>query len=520
VTRLSASVDVKAIEESAEELYEHAPCGYISALPNGAIIRANQTFLSLTGYPRDAVLGKRLRDLLPPAGRLFYETHYDPLLRMQGFVREMALDLVCASGRQLPVLVTSVQHQDSAGHPTVVRTMVFDATERRIYERELLAARRRAEQLAAVVEASADAIIIASPEGTVQTWNAGAERLFGYSTDEALGRLVRDLIVPPDHVPEFEEAIRSVQAGRRVQLETVRLHKSGARMDVSLGLTPHFELPGELVSISAIIRDITERRRTEQRLRQAEQLESIATLAGGVAHEVNNQMAVVLGFGDFVLKGLGPGHSQAPDVRRIVTAAAKAAGISQQLLAFSRQLPFVRREFVLSRLVQEIMPKLEQLLTSRQVLVVLAEENETLVSADPTGIERVICELVENGRDAMTEEGQLTVGVERAELTEAEARLRPGEDVEPGHYVVLSVSDTGRGMDRPTAARAFEPFFTTKPFGEGIGLGLAMVHGIVKQHGGYVWVTTEPDRGTVVRLYLPAVPSSDAASLSDQTEPA
>jgi two-component system, cell cycle sensor histidine kinase and response regulator CckA len=166
------------------------------------------------------------------------------------------------------------------------------------------------------------------------------------------------------------------------------------------------------------------------------------------------------------------------------------------------------------------MPKLEQLLTSRQVLVVRAEENEALVSADPTGIERVICELVENGRDAMTEEGQLTVGVERAELTEAEARLRPGEDVQPGHYVVLSVSDTGRGMDRPTAARAFEPFFTTKPFGEGIGLGLAMVHGIVKQHGGYVWVTTEPDRGTVVRLYLPAVPSSDAASLSDQTEPA
>jgi PAS domain S-box-containing protein len=505
VSRLTAQSDPAVVSESADELYEHAPCGYISTLPSGTIVRANQTFLTWTGYPRDVVLGKRLRDLLPLPGRLFYETHYDPLLRMQGFVREMALDLVCASGRLLPVLISSVLHQDAAGQPAVVRTMVFDATERRIYERELLAAQRRAEQLAAVVEASADAIIIISPEGTVQTWNAGAERLFGYSAQEALGRPVRDLIVPSNRSGEFEEALRSMRAGLQVQIETVRQHKSGARMEVSLGLTPHIEPPGELVAISAIIRDVTEQRRLELRLRQAERLQSVATLAGGVAHEVNNQMAVVLGFGEFVLKALGTANPHAPDVQRMITAASKAAGISQGLLAFSRQLPIVRRELQLTAVVQSLLPKLISRVGEGRTLVINSRGTEPRVSVDPAEIEHIVLQLTDNARDAMPSGGRLTITIDEAALSEVDVSAHPGDEVIPGTYVVMAVSDTGQGMDLVTLRRAFEPFFTTKPFGEGSGLGLAMVHGIVKQHGGHVWATSEAGRGTTIRVYLPAM---------------
>src|SRR5918999_6530276 len=243
LTATSASI---TLDESPEELYEHAPCGYMSALGDGTIVRVNQTFLNWTGYSRETLIGKRLRDFLPVAGRVFYETHFDPLLRMQGFVREMALDIVCAGGRLLPVLVNSVQHRNVAGHVVITRTTIFDATERRTYERELLEARRHLERFAAVVEASADAIIVASPDGTVQSWNAGAERLFGYTADEAIGRPVDRLIVPADLAGQFGEVMELMQSGQQVQLEPVRVHKDGRRLEVSLGLTPHIEAPGEL----------------------------------------------------------------------------------------------------------------------------------------------------------------------------------------------------------------------------------------------------------------------------------
>jgi PAS domain S-box-containing protein len=492
------------LHESAEELYEHAPCGYMSALPDGIIIRVNQTFLNWTGYSRESLLGRRLRDILPPAGKVFYETHYDPLLRMQGFVREMALDVLRQNGSSLPVIVSAVQHRDSAGRPTVIRTMLFDATERRIYERELVTARRRAEQLAAVVESSADAIIVITPDGAVQTWNGGAERLFGYSVAEAVGRPIRELIVPPDHTGEFEEALQLLHSGVQMQLETARVHKNGTRIDVSLGLTPHIEPPSELVAISAIIRDVTERRRLEARLRQAEQLQSVATLAGGVAHEVNNQMAVVLGYGEFVLRALGVHHPQTADVQSMVGAAAKAAGISKQLLAFSRQLPIVRRTVQLSQLVDGLMPKLQQVLGPEKSLVV-ATNREIQVSVDPDQIEQILLQLASNSGDAMPSRGQLTISIDAVELTEADAEAHPGDNIVPGKYARISASDNGTGMDRATLGRAFEPFFTTKPFGQGTGLGLAMVHGIVKQHGGHVWAVSEPGQGTSVRVYLPQV---------------
>jgi PAS domain S-box-containing protein len=503
MSSLTATQDLVALDESPEELYENAPCGYLSALADGTIVRVNQTFLNWTGHSREAVIGKRLRDFLPVAGRVFYETHFDPLLRMQGFVREMALDIVCTGGHLLPVLVNSVQHRNAAGHVVVTRSTIFDATERRTYERELLETRRHLDQFAAIVEASADAIVVASPDGTVQSWNAGAERLFGYSAEEAVGRSIEQLIVPPDLAGQFGEVMALMQSGRQAQLQTVRVHKDGRRLEVSLGLTPHMEAPGhELTAISAIIRDITQARLLEARLQQAEQLQSAATLAGGVAHEVNNQMAVVLGFGEFVLRSLGPGHSSAADVRSMVTAANKAALISRQLLAFSRQLPIVRQDVQLRTMVIHTGPSLERLL-GPAIRLSFAGTSEAVVSVDPDQIEQVLIQLVTNARDAMPSGGSVTISVDDVDLTDADAEAHPGDDVVPGLYVRLTVADSGAGMDEATLAHAFQPFFTTKPFGQGTGLGLAMVHGIVKQHGGHVWATSRPGNGTSVRMYLP-----------------
>ncbi|HEX7337734.1 MAG TPA: PAS domain S-box protein [Gemmatimonadales bacterium] len=491
-------------QESAEELYEDAPCGYLSTLQDGTIIRANRTFLAWTGYTRDILLsGRRLQDLLPVPAKMFYETHYRPLMRMQGFVREMALDLVCTSGALLPVLVNAVEHRDSADAPVVVRTTIYDATERRRYERELLAARRRAEQLSAVVEASGDAILLLSPEGRIQTWNGGAERLFGYTAEEACGQPMPALLVPGELREEYSRAFDAAGSGHEVQLVTVLSHRDGRPVDVSLSLTPHREAPGDLIAVSSIIRDITERRRAEQQLRQAERLQSVGTLAGGVAHEVNNQMTVVLGFGEFVLRALGPEHPQAKDLQQMVTAAARAARISQQLLAFSRQQLMRPEEFDLGPFLLQLAPTLGRMLGSENRLVIDPDQPEARVTADRTQVELVLAHLAMNARDAMAGGGELRIGIERIHLTAEDARLRPGDEVVPGPYVVLTASDTGIGMSQATLRRAFEPFFTTKELDQATGLGLSMAYGIVKQHGGQMWATSEPGQGTTIRIYLP-----------------
>jgi PAS domain S-box-containing protein len=493
-------------EESVQELYEDAPCGYLSLLPDGTILRANRTFLAWTGYTAEnLVSGKRFQDLLPVPAKVFYETHYAPLLRMQGFIREMALDLVCANKQVLPVLVNASEHRDAAGGAVVIRTAIYDATERRRYERELLAARRRVEQLAAVVEASVDAIILTSPEGRVLAWNSGAERLFGYTTGEAVGRSVGDLILPEGRESDYVGAVEQVRIGGEMQLETVLAHKDGHVLDVSLSLTPHIEAPGELVAVSSIIRDITERRLVEKQMRQAEKLQSVGTLAGGVAHEVNNQMTVVLGFGHFVLQALGQDHPQAGDIQHMIAAAARAARISQQLLAFSRQQLIVPEELVLIDRVHKLAPALQQALGDEHTLLVDSDFSEARVYADPAQVERILLHLVRNARAAMVPGGQLRIRVESSALTQEDARRHPADQIEPGPYVLLTVSDTGSGMDDETLRRAFDPFFTTKPFGEATGLGLPTVYGLVKQHGGHVWATSATGQGTAIRVYLPAL---------------
>ncbi|MEP6687951.1 MAG: PAS domain S-box protein [Gemmatimonadales bacterium] len=492
-------------EESSHELYEDAPCGYITSRPDGTIVRVNRTLLQWTGYERSALLpDRRFQDLLTVPGRVFYETHAAPLLRLQGMVKELALDLLLRDGSSLPVLVNAVLLRDSAGRPVSIRTTLVDMTDRRRYERELLLARRRAEQLAAVVNASGDAIMRSTVDGTIQTWNRGAERLFGWTAEEAIGRRASELLVPADRAAEHAGILAELRAGHEVRLETVRVDREGRRIDVSMTLTPHEEAFGEVGGVSAILRDVSERRRVEAELRRAEQLQVVGTLAGGVAHEINNQMTAVLGFGEFVRRGLGAGHPQAADVRQMLDSASRAARISQQLLAFSRRQLIDPRILHLDGVVTGLAPVLSSLLGGDKALVIEPSGARRQVRADATQIQQILINLVANARDAMESGGRLTISTADAILGETHLRAHPADDVAPGPYVLLTVSDTGTGMDAATLSHAFEPFFTTKPVGQGTGLGLSMVHGIVRQHGGQVWASSVPGAGTIIQMYFPA----------------
>ena len=258
-------------EESAEQVLDNAPCGFISTLPDGMIVSVNQTFLKWTGFDRDGLLaGRRFQDLLTVPGRIFYETHLRPLLLLQGFVNEIACHIACDNRDPLPVLVNSSLKSDAAGHPLVIRTTVFNATERTNYEQELRLARQNADELAAIVRSSADAIFSTTIDGIILAWNPAAEAILGYSVSEAIGQHVRDLIFPPDRYEEFAAWNSRVRRGEVQHLDTMGKRRDGTLVDVAATISPIRDKDGTVSAFSVIFHDITERKRAALALKESE----------------------------------------------------------------------------------------------------------------------------------------------------------------------------------------------------------------------------------------------------------
>jgi two-component system cell cycle sensor histidine kinase/response regulator CckA len=249
---------------------------------------------------------------------------------------------------------------------------------------------------------------------------------------------------------------------------------------------------------------LEERARTEQEVRRRQRIEAVGKLAGGVAHEVNNMMTAVLGFADMALQRLPPDHPAAEDIQEVIKAGGRTARITQQLLAFSRQQHTQPELISVAAVVQDLAHLLQQTVGANCDLRLELPDRVPLVRADRTQLDQVIINLILNARDAAPPGGTVSTSVTAVEL-DGDYPGRHGDVAfRPGTYVQLAVSDTGRGMDRETMDRAFEPFYTTKPVGQGTGLGLSTVYGIVKQAGGYVWLYSEPGCGTTVKVYLPA----------------
>jgi signal transduction histidine kinase/ActR/RegA family two-component response regulator len=248
---------------------------------------------------------------------------------------------------------------------------------------------------------------------------------------------------------------------------------------------------------------LAERIRAEEQVRRRQRIEAVGKLAGGVAHEVNNMMTAVLGFSDMALRRLAADHPAATDIREVVKAGSRTARITQQLLAFTRQQINQPESLSVSAVLHDLVHLLQQSLGAEYDLRLQAPEDVPMVRADRTQLEQVIINLVLNARDATPSGGTISIVVEAVALDGTYAARHEDVAFRPGTYVMLAVSDTGEGMDRETMDRAFEPFYTTKPVGQGTGLGLSTVYGIVKQAEGYVWLYSEPGHGTTVKLYLP-----------------
>jgi PAS domain S-box-containing protein len=393
--------------------------------------------------------------------------------------------------------------------------LALSAEERQRRQAEA-AVRRSEERFRALVEHSSDALILLDSQGRVTYVSASSQRHLGWTAADMLGRSIFDFLHSDDR--ELAGA-RLADAGQWPGATITQ----ELRFQHADGTWHHMECVGvnrlNEPSVGAIVinaRDVTERRRLEDQLRQAQKMEAVGRLAGGVAHDFNNLLTAILGYCNLMLDEIPAEDPLRQDLEEIRQAGDRAAALTRQLLAFSRRQMLQPQIIDLNTLVRQMEKMLRRLIGEDIELVTPLGPDLTQVKVDPASIEQVLVNLAVNARDAMPLGGRLTIETAMVDLDDAYAETHV--TVIPGRYVMLAVSDTGQGMDAATRARIFEPFFTTKEQGKGIGLGLATVYGIVKQSGGYIWVYSEPGHGTVFKVYLP--PSDVAASALRPVEPA
>jgi len=379
--------------------------------------------------------------------------------------------------------------------------------------------RRRAEdamvELAAIVESSNDAITGVSLDGLVTTWNPAAEQLFGYAPREIIGQPIL-LTIPADQRDGLADTFRRILKGEHVEFpNTIRLHKDGTRLDVSISIFPIRNSVGEVLGAAGFTRDISAKLRMEKQLRQAQKMDAVGRLAGGIAHDFNNLLAAIRVHCELLTVQLDPDSGARSDAEEIIKAADRAAALTRQLLAFSRKQVMQPKVLDMNQTVREMDRMLSRLIGENITLDAALAPNLNLVKADPGQIEQVIMNLAVNSRDAMPNGGRMVIQTANVRVDEATRQQHPG--LAAGSYALLSVADTGTGMDSTTQSLIFEPFFTTKDPGKGTGLGLSTVYGIVKQSGGHISVHSELGVGTTFKIYLPFVQGAPESAAKPKT---
>jgi PAS domain S-box-containing protein len=367
--------------------------------------------------------------------------------------------------------------------------------------RESEEALREANQtLQSLVQTSPLAIIALDLEGNVKSWNSAAERIFGWSEKEVIG--LRIQIIPEDEWDGFYNSLDiTCKAGTFTGFETTRMRKDGSLIDVSLSAAPLVDGRGAINGSVVVIADITERKHLEEQFRQAQKMEAIGRLAGGVAHDFNNLLTAIIGYSQLALGRLDRKDPMRKEIEEIERAGQRAAGLTNQLLAFSRRQVLQPQVLDLNAVVVDLAKMLERLIGEDIVLATSLAPDIGFVKADRGQIEQIIMNLGVNSRDAMPDGGKLTIETFNADLDESYTAEHI--NARPGPHVVLALSDNGCGMDKETQSNVFEPFFTTKERGKGTGLGLSTVYGIVNQSGGHIGLYTELGKGTTFKIYLP-----------------
>jgi two-component system, cell cycle sensor histidine kinase and response regulator CckA len=467
-------------EARFRRLFEAGVAGVTISDLDGNFKEANDAFLRMLGYTReDLRAGKLNWEVITPLDRLVPDAEARAQLRSTGFLPLREMEYVHKDGRHIAALVGAAALEGK----TECISYVTDISGRKEAEEGLRASEA---QYRALFEQSPVPKFLYDHE-TLQflVVNDAAVARYGYSRDEFLRMSLRDIRPPGD--------VSDTQVGSR------HTKKDGTVMEVDV--TVHEFMLGARPCDLAVAHDVTERNRMETQIRQAQKMEAIGNLAGGVAHDFNNILSVILSYSQMLAADLKPGDPMGDDLQEISVAAERAADLTRQLLAFSRQQILQPRVLDLNGVVGGMAKMLRRLVGEDVEMSVASGTGLGTVNADPGQVEQVLMNLVVNARDAMPKGGKLTIETANVHLDAGYSTSHT--DVLPGDYVMLAVTDNGSGMDARTRERIFEPFFTTKGQGQGTGLGLATVFGIVRQSGGYIWVYSEPGEGTTLKVYFP-----------------
>ena len=481
----------------------------------GIILMFNPACERLFGYPASEVVGRNVKILMPAP---FHEEHdlhlghYQETAerRIIGIRREVVGSRKDGTTFPMDLSVGESRQEDE----TVFVGIIHDLTERRHQERVLI---QFAARMHAVVETAVDGVILIDAHGLVSVFNPACERLFGYTAEEVIGRNVKMLMPAPFHGEHDGYLSNYRNTGERkiigIGREVTGSRKDGSTfpMDLSVG---EAKQDGESIFVG-IIHDLSERKRTEEQLVQAQKMEVVGQLSGGIAHDFNNLLTVIIGNAEL----LGAKLKVRPDLKQycetIIHAGERGAELTQRLLAFSRKQSLVPISFDCNELIKDMQLILRR--TLRENVEIRVNLDQTLAHgyADPSQLESAILNLALNAQDAMSQGGTLSISTESAILDHSYQDGHP--EVVPGNYMLITVTDDGTGMSPEVRDRVFEPFFTTKEVGKGSGLGLSMVYGYVKQSNGHVAVYSEPGLGTSVRLYLPTAKSPATGKVQPPT---
>ena len=495
---------LQSSEQRYRSLFERNLAGVFRTAIDGKYLDCNEAYARIYGYAsREEVLGSNVvQDYLDPSDRKERLSR----LRTNTTITNSEAPMRRRDGSLIWVLNNVSLQQDERGNE-FIDGIVLDVTERKLAEGKILDWKNRYE---AALQASGQIIYEWRPQSNQATFGGNLEAILGYTPEDlaAVPGLWRELIHPEDLEGYAKEVNRVLALGRdTLHIEYRMRNKSGQYITVRDEGRLTRDKQGKLGQIVGYITDVTEQRTLESQLLQAQKMEAVGRLAGGLAHDFNNLLTVIKGYCHMVSEEPSPAERVRANVSHIDAAAERAASLTRHLLAFSRKQVLQPKIIDLNELILNLDKMLRRLIGEDVEVETVTASKLGAVKADPGQIEQVIMNLVVNARDAMPSGGKLTLETANVELDEEYAREH--KDVQPGRYVMVAVSDTGSGMDAQTLERIFEPFFTTKEMGRGTGLGLSTVYGIIKQSGGHIWVYSEPGHGTTFKIYLTRV--EDAA---------
>jgi PAS domain S-box-containing protein len=498
--------DVRASQELLQSVIEGMGDPVFVKDTDSRYLLINQATVQLFGVTRAEVVGRGAEAVVPPDVARFVQESDVRVLR-EGVAMTFEETLPTRHGNRR-FLVSKAPRRDAQGAIIGIVGVARDIT-------DLKRADETIRRLSTAVDQSPAAVIITDPSGRIVYVNRKFTEISGYSSEEVVGQNPRLLKSGKTSVDQYRQLWSTIQSGATWRGEYQNRRKTGDLYWASTTIAPVKDEDGTITNFVAIQEDVTETRSLEAQLRQAQKMEAVGRLAGGVAHDFNNLLTVITSYSQLLLEDMAAADPRRADLEEIRRAAVGAAELTRQLLAFSRQQVLEPRVLNLNDVLSAAGKMLQRLIGEDVALQLTLAPDLGNVKADPGQIEQVIMNLAVNARDAMPDGGKLTIETSNIDLDASYAAQHAV--VPPGSYILVAVTDTGSGMDEPTKARLFEPFFTTKEIGRGTGLGLATVYGIVKQSNGYIWVYSELGHGTSFKVYLPRV--SEAAAAAAETRP-